>query len=338
MGGKSAGGHGRAPSGKRSRRAAEGSRGHPMRPDRMQRERFELKYLLHETTAQGVRAFVQSHLRLDEAGVGHPDCSYRVNSLYLDSPHLDTFYDWVNANRNRFKLRIRFYDSHPDSPVFLEIKRRVSSCILKQRCKIRKAAAPLVLAGQFPPQDLIVTPDAKAMMALERFIALSTCLHAAPKALVTYRREAYVDPANAGVRLTFDRQVRITPRATCDFSLDLAPCTQPFGNQVILELKFSQRFPGWFNEMVRLFSLTRGAAAKYCEGMANLRHPELGTFRTRRWRGGFGSTAVRECQRVNSDPVPLLVHAEAPLPPESTPLESEASARSVASLPCGERS
>lgn len=116
-----------------------------------------------------------------------------VNSLYLDSPHLDTFYDWVNANRNRFKLRIRFYDSHPDSPVFLEIKRRVSSCILKQRCKIRKAAAPLVLAGQFPPQDLIVTPDAKAMMALERFIALSTFLHATAPQVVVARTSAALE-------------------------------------------------------------------------------------------------------------------------------------------------
>ena len=294
-----------------------------MTGDRMQRQRFELKYLLDEPTTQGVRDFVQSHLHLDEAGVGKPDCAYRVNSLYLDSPHLYTFYDWVNANRNRFKLRMRFYDSHPDSPVFLEIKRRVSSCILKQRCGIRKAAAPFVLAGQFPPDDLIVTPDAKGMVALDRFIAISTCLHAAPKALVTYLREAYLDPDNDGVRLTLDRQVRVTPRATCDFSLDMDRYTQPFGNQVILELKFNNRFPRWFNEMVQLFSLTRGAAAKYCEGMANLGHLELGNCPTGHQFGVFVSTEARACHTVNSEPVSTLTDAEAPLLFESKRHESE---------------
>ncbi len=31
----------------------------------------------------------------------------------------------------------------------------------------------------------------------------------------------------------------------------------------------------WFGEMVRVFELTRSAAAKYCEGIALLKHPEL---------------------------------------------------------------
>ena len=73
-----------------------------------------------------------------------------------------------------------------------------------------------------------------------------------------------------------DREVRIAPRETCDFGLEMERYTQPFGDRVILELKFNNRFPDWFNEMVQLFRLTRGAAAKYCEGMAALRYPQLG--------------------------------------------------------------
>lgn len=250
--------------------------------DRMQRQRFELKYVLDESTALGIRDFVKTHLDLDEAGAGNPDYSYRVNSIYLDSDGLYIFWDWVNANRNRFKLRMRFYDSGPDTPVFLEIKRRVSGCILKQRCCIRKHAAPLVLAGQSPAPDDIFSRDAKGLMALERFIALIGRLHAKPQALVTYLREAYIDPRNEAVRVTMDREVRISPRTTCDFSLHMDRFTQPFGNKVILELKFNNRFPEWFNEMVQLFNLTRAAAAKYCEGIAALWHPELGNGPTDR--------------------------------------------------------
>jgi hypothetical protein len=35
---------------------------------------------------------------------------------------------------------------------------------------------------------------------------------------------------------------------------------------VILELKFTGRFPNWYRELVRAFDLMQGGAAKYCEG------------------------------------------------------------------------
>lgn len=247
-----------------------------MIPDRMQRQRFELKYLLDEPTALRLRDFVLTYLELDEAGVGKPDGAYRVNSLYLDSEQYYTFWDWVNSNRNRFKLRMRFYDPDPDSPLFLEIKRRVGGCILKQRCGIRKQAAPLVLAEQFPPATDLLTHDPKGLVALERFLALIGRFGARPQALVTYMREAYVDPVNDGIRVTLDREVRISPRTTCDLSLRMDRFSQPFGEKVILELKFNNRFPDWFGQMVQLFNLTRAAAAKYCEGLAAFRYPELG--------------------------------------------------------------
>jgi hypothetical protein len=41
-----------------------------------------------------------------------------------------------------------------------------------------------------------------------------------------------------------------------------------FGNCVILELKFTGRFPDWFGEMVRVFGLRQGSASKYADGIA----------------------------------------------------------------------
>jgi len=247
-----------------------------MNNDRMQRQRFELKYLVDEHTALGIRNYVGAMLALDEASQDKPNNSYRVNSIYLDSARLTTFWHWVNADRNRFKLRLRFYDEKPTTPVFLEIKQRLNNCILKQRCGVHKRAVPMILNGLFPPDELILSRDAKGRSALENFIRMTAQLSARPKALVTYAREAYIDPDNVGVRVTMDREVRIAPRHSADFSLDLDHFEQPFGDRVILELKFTNRFPNWFADLVRLFGLTRSAAAKYCEGVASLWHPELG--------------------------------------------------------------
>jgi hypothetical protein len=240
----------------------------------MQSERYEYKYLIDEATALKLRAFLSGRLPLDEAGVGQPGLSYRVNSIYLDSDKLYTFWDWVNSNRNRFKLRMRFYDPMPDTPVFLEIKRRVCGCILKQRCGVAKAAMPAVLAGQVPAPHLLISREPKHQVALETFVIMASLLEARPKAMVTYRREAYVPSDNESVRVTFDREVRIALCPTADFNLELRPHVQPFGNRVILELKFTNFFPTWLTEMVEQFNLTRSAAAKYCEGIASLLHPE----------------------------------------------------------------
>src|ERR1044071_5230582 len=104
-----------------------------MAQDRMQQQRFEQKYLLTEEAALNVREFVRCYLELDENGVGKPNCSYPVHSLYLDSDLLETYWATINGDKNRYKLRLRFYNDSPATPVFFEIKRRVNNCIMKQR-------------------------------------------------------------------------------------------------------------------------------------------------------------------------------------------------------------
>src|SRR6266487_5701449 len=120
--------------------------------DRMQTQRFELKYLIPEATALLVRDFVRSYLAMDEFSVGRPNYSYPVHSLYLDSDDLKIYWRTVNGDKNRYKLRLRYYSDNPDSPVFFEIKRRMKDVILKQRGGVRQCAVPLLLNGQLPEE------------------------------------------------------------------------------------------------------------------------------------------------------------------------------------------
>ena len=50
-----------------------------MSRDRMQRQRFEQKYMLDQNQAVALRPFLLAHMELDENGVGKPDFSYPVN-------------------------------------------------------------------------------------------------------------------------------------------------------------------------------------------------------------------------------------------------------------------
>jgi len=247
-----------------------------MAQDRMQQQRFEQKYMLDADCALKVREFVSSYLELDENGVGKPDCAYPVHSLYLDSDQLHTYWATVNGDKNRFKLRLRFYSDRAESPVFFEIKRRVNNCILKQRGGVRRADVDWLLSGQLPQPDHLLSKDPRQLVALQRFCALMERLQARPKVHIAYQREAWVHPTNNSVRVTLDRRVCAEAEPEARFSTAMRRPHHLFGSEVILELKFTDRFPDWFGELVRKFNLTQCGAAKYCEGVDAIGRERLG--------------------------------------------------------------
>src|SRR5260221_5242959 len=153
-----------------------------MRADRMQQSRFELKYLISENTAERVRDFVRCYLAMDEYSVGRPNYSYPVHSLYLDSDNLEIYWRTVNGDKNRFKLRLRYYSDNPDTPVFFEIKRRMKDIILKQRGGVRQSAVPLLLCGYLPEEQHMITKDPGSLVAVARFQQIMHRLDVKPQA------------------------------------------------------------------------------------------------------------------------------------------------------------
>lgn len=237
--------------------------------ERLQRQRFELKYKISDAKAQQIRFFVQNYLPCDSFGITQPDLSYQVNSLYLDSDELKTFQDTINGDRNRFKLRIRYYN-YSDSPVYFEIKRRHNTVIRKKRAKVHRWAVKELLAGQFPIMNHLVDDSAEQREALEEFSYLQNLLLAKPTMHISYRREAYEPAENNSVRVTFDRKVRSSEVKGGNLLLDRSGDFKVFGDDVILELKFTDRFPNWLQELTQLFHLRQESAAKYVDSIEGL--------------------------------------------------------------------
>lgn len=238
--------------------------------ERMQAARFELKYIIDERTAQQIRAYVSPLLELDEYSRGKPDLSYPVHSLYVDSEEMMTYWDTINSSKNRFKLRLRFYSDEPQAPVFLEIKRRINSCIQKQRVGVRREVVRMILQGQLPPPAMILAREPRQMMALQSFCRLVQEMRAEPKMRVSYLREAYLPREDNSVRLTMDRQVRAEPTSVVQLSAQLRDPLPVWGSAVVLELKFTNRYPNWFEDLVRTFELKQCGAAKYADGVSLL--------------------------------------------------------------------
>jgi len=185
--------------------------------DNLQHQRFELKYLVSEKIAAGVRDFVSSYLMLDKYGATQPDLSYLIHSLYLDSDDLAFYWQTINGNKNRYKLRLRYYNE--TSPVFFEIKRRMNNAILKERGAVRRDAVTAMLAGQLPSLDELPSPEPGQIEALEHFCQLMQAHNAKPKA--TWRIAA----KPGSVTMIIPRESRWTAR--CGSPTSRRPCCRP---------------------------------------------------------------------------------------------------------------
>jgi hypothetical protein len=237
-----------------------------MPTDRLQTQRFEMKYLVREETAQAIRRYLSCYMTPDEFAADLPNRSYPVHSLYLDSPDLATYQAVQTGEKNRFKLRIRYYSDN-DSTVYFEIKRRTNDVISKMRAKVKREAVQSLLNGQPPQLRHLAKPDGKQLFALQEFCRLMHNLGAAPKSHVAYMREAWMSPGSNSLRVTFDRGVRCETEFGVNLKTALGEAVAPFEDKVVLELKFVDRLPNWVSEMVRLFGLVRGGAPKYAQGL-----------------------------------------------------------------------
>jgi hypothetical protein len=236
--------------------------------DRLQTQRFELKYRVPESTARAVREFVRCHLAPDPFAADPCAPSYPVHSLYLDSDGLELLQSTINGDRNRFKLRVRFYAGAPESPVYLEIKRRIDRCIHKQRAQVRRECVAALLEGEPPGLSHLAKTDGRHFTALRNFCALQRRLGAGPRAHVAYDREAWVNPTDNAVRVTMDRHVQCELQRSAALSATFTAPVTVFAGEVVLELKFTNRFPAWFRHLVEAHNLTLDSAAKYVDGVA----------------------------------------------------------------------
>jgi SPX domain protein involved in polyphosphate accumulation len=247
-----------------------------MSAQEMLANRYELKYVIDEERARNVRQFVQGHLNHDVYAHPSHNYSYYIHSLYLDTPDKSLCFATVSGHRNRLKLRIRFYDDKPDTPIFFEIKRRVNDVILKERAAVKKSSVSKLLQGWMPDQsDLFKPNDIAAWTSLWRFMEMKDAIGAKGSIFVSYLREAWVHPTQNTVRVTIDRDLTTHPFKGKESWTDLSDYEQwrrPPIEGVVLEIKFTDKHPNWMGDMVQSLNLRRGPFAKYVACHTNLDH------------------------------------------------------------------
>lgn len=228
--------------------------------------RYEMKYVISESKAAGIAQFIEPYLQLDRYCRSQPGGSYPIVSLYLDSDDLQLCKESLRGFLKRFKLRVRSYTDDTDYPRFFEIKRRANTVIIKSRARVRHNDVAALLSGQYvAPMQINETE----IDALKQFQLYMKSVGARPKVLIRYERQAYEGEGENRVRVTFDRQLVYKVSNEPDVLLNGSGWQHNLVTLkgVILEIKFTGRYPAWLGRMARYFGLQQQSMSKYATTM-----------------------------------------------------------------------
>jgi SPX domain protein involved in polyphosphate accumulation len=247
----------------KKRASSVGTRHHRKNIDNMLSCRYELKYRISDSKARAIARFIKPYLHRDRYAKLQSDGTYPIVSLYFDSDAFNLARETIEGKKNRFKLRIRGYSDDEQAPRFFEIKRRINNVIVKSRARVKQPDVETIAAAK----SIILPSDCSDGRTLRQFQLYMHSLHARPLVLVRYMREAFEGDSDNRVRITFDRKLcyKTTRQPVITFS----------GNNwqrvamefVILEIKFTARYPAWLSQMVKAFDLKQTAMSKYVESV-----------------------------------------------------------------------
>ena len=231
--------------------------------------RHELKYHIGESEAKAIAEFIRPYLEVDRYCKLQRSGDYPIVSLYLDSKDLQLCQESLRGHKNRFKLRIRSYTDEPDYPRFFEIKRRINTIINKSRARVMDRDVQTLLAGRsLPPQNYTADID-----TINQFQLYMKSIHAKPTVLIRYRRQAFEGDSENRVRVTFDRELSycVTDRPVVRLGgtgWQRNPFTE---GGVILEIKFTNRYPEWLSHMAKYFNLQARSISKFASSITDSR-------------------------------------------------------------------
>ena len=214
--------------------------------------RYEIKLVCGWHRLAQARAWIGLH----PAGfrVAYPP--RRVNSLYLDTPHLSSLHDNLDGLSARQKLRLRWYgDRMTDVQPCLELKQKRNLLGWKRRYVL-----PCTLDLTRPWPEILRTVRAHA--GLDWQVLLQTVNQ--PTLLNHYQREYYVTPDGA-VRVTLDSAQRAYDQRLGS-RLHLQ-ARIPISDTVVIEIKTGREHAERLPEIVARFPVPRSRNSKYVGGL-----------------------------------------------------------------------
>ena len=211
--------------------------------------RYEKKYLL--TIPQYHTLLSKSKEYLSEDAFD----SYSISNIYFDTPDFFLIRNSLERPLYKEKLRLRCYgEVTPDSPVFLEIKKKYDRIVYKRRTSLTLSEAEDYLYRSIRPKE--------ENQILKEIDWLFARYPLQPAIYLTYDRKAYCGREDPELRITFDTNIRA--REECLYLQEGTDgaALLPEG-MILMEVKIPNAMPLWMCHLFTELELRHCSYSKY---------------------------------------------------------------------------
>ncbi len=221
-------------------------------------ERRELKYLITQEQKGRLLQVMEPFMEADAYGRS------TICSIYFDTPDRLLIRRSLEKPAYKEKLRLRSYGTAtPESPVFLELKKKYHSVVYKRR----------ISAAEHAAMDYMLKGNVKGLlpggMEGEQRQILSEIDYVCrfygnlePAVFLSYEREAFCGREDAGLRITFDRNILWREEG-------LSLCSGVYGapllaeGQSLMEIKTACAIPIWLARALSGLHIYQTSFSKY---------------------------------------------------------------------------
>jgi SPX domain protein involved in polyphosphate accumulation len=221
--------------------------------------RVEKKYLLSQEQFGEIAQELRARMKIDD--YNGSTGQYSIRSLYYDTPYNSFISDSMSNPGYKEKIRIRTYgDTKPDDHVFVEIKKKINGVSNKRRCKM-----PLTEAYKFLENGELSHGYSGGNTQILREIHAIFRRYGAnlrPSAMISYDRLAFNGIDDAGLRVSFDTNLR---GRTHDFRME----SGGYGDLliepgfVVMEVKAPNALPLWLTSILSSQQIYSRGFSKY---------------------------------------------------------------------------
>jgi SPX domain protein involved in polyphosphate accumulation len=227
--------------------------------------RLEYKFLVKNEDLDKLRKRILPFVEYDPFVKEGEVKEYTVRSIYFDSSKFNYYHEKIDGIKIRKKLRVRSYDNNSgDNLVFLEIKNKYDNFIGKNRAPIRfHNLANLLETKSIETYALTNNGYANSIQDGEKFLHHICKSGLIPTILIVYEREAFFSKFDSSFRITFDKNLRFYDRPQIEGLYRDEDLEYATPNHFTLELKFTNGYPKWMQNIVQEFNLQRRSVSKY---------------------------------------------------------------------------
>lgn len=233
-------------------------------------KRFEIKYQIPVSERERLVRYLRGFMKLDSHAKNYLD--YEVRSLYFDSPQRKAYFEKINGEKFRKKLRIRYYPNFEDDQekkVFIEIKRKTNENVSKARICVPSNQVFQIINGDSQiAEDIYQISSHQDKKTLEEIWYLKKRFNLKPVCAISYKRQALTGIIENNFRVTFDTNLRVSKNHInlINLNKDYSKLILP-RNRAVMEIKFNNIIPKWAIKIVQANNCTQEKISKFASGL-----------------------------------------------------------------------